>query len=268
MNYEIDTQTLELKSHLFGRFDKRMPIGPVQWAFHDLLWIHEGRALIEFPASGAKIEIVAPGGVLILPNTPFSGRAVGAFATASVCHFICHSLQDDPFLTPGHMHPAQGEVLHVQNLVRLAMMLARNNRPDDMCRRQRLLRTILDCFHDAPDQSVSPAPVDRSRLESAWELAENHLEKMRTLSDVAGLIKINESGFRAMHRKAWKTSAGEYLRNLRLRKAEELLATTGFSIGEISQQVGYAHAETLSAAFKKTRGKTPGQYRRWSNPFA
>lgn len=268
MNYEIDTNTLKLKDHRYGRFDKRMPIGPVQWDFHDLLWIHEGRVLIEFPAADASIEIIAPGGVLILPNTPFSGRTVGAFATASVCHFHCHGLSDTAFLASGHMQPKQDEILHIQNLVRLAMALAAHNRPGDMPRRQRLLRTILDCFHLEPDRPIADAPRAKSRLDLAWELAEINLAKMRTLSDVAGLIKINESGFRAMHRKARKTSAGEYLRNLRLKKAEELLATTGFSIGEISQQVGYAHAETLSAAFKKTRGKTPGQYRRWSNPFA
>lgn len=268
MNCEIDRKTLELKEHRFGRFDKRMPIGPVQWTFHDLLWIHEGKAIIEFPASGAKVELMAPAGILILPNTSFSGQALGAFATASICHFTCGTSKNPAFLSPGYMLPNDSERLHIQNLVRLAMHLARQDRSTDMGRRQRLLHAILDGFQFENNSTAPHASSDGDRLTEVWELASQNLDKMRTLSDVAGLLGINESGFRALHRKAWQTSAGEHLRELRLKRAEGLLATTGFSLGEIASQIGYAHAETLSAAFKKTRGKTPGQYRRWSNPFA
>lgn len=268
MNCDLDTEMLELKEHRFGRFDKRMPIGPVQWSFHDLLWIHEGRAIIEFPETDTGVELVAPGGILILPNTVFSGWALGTFATASVCHFACSTSRNLLFLEPGHMVPIENERLHIQNLVRLAMFLARGGHRDDLSRRKRLLHTILDGFQFEGSSPVSRHAGDEGRLISAWELAAQNLEKMRTLSDVSSLLGINESGFRALHRKAWKNSAGEHLRELRLGKAEELLATTGFSLSEIAGQVGYGHAETLSAAFKKSRGKTPGQYRRWSNPFA
>jgi transcriptional regulator GlxA family with amidase domain len=71
-----------------------------------------------------------------------------------------------------------------------------------------------------------------------------------------------------MHRKAWRTSAGEHLRELRLTRAEELLVGTDKSLAEIARDVGYGHAATLSAAFRQRRGKTPSQYRHWSNPFA
>ena len=39
-------------------------------------------------------------------------------------------------------------------------------------------------------------------------------------------------------------------------------------LARIAAEVGYGHASTLSAAFRERRGKTPGQYRHWSNPFA
>jgi transcriptional regulator GlxA family with amidase domain len=91
---------------------------------------------------------------------------------------------------------------------------------------------------------------------------------MRTLADVAALLDVSESTLRAMHRNALGTSAGEYLRDLRLTRAEELLAGTDKPLAEIALAVGYGHAATLSAAFRTRRGKTPGQYRHWSNPFA
>ncbi|MDB5474049.1 MAG: hypothetical protein JWP99_1352, partial [Devosia sp.] len=36
-----DSEDIMLKEHRLGRFDRRMPIGPARWEFHDLLWIHE-----------------------------------------------------------------------------------------------------------------------------------------------------------------------------------------------------------------------------------
>ncbi|MNY77597.1 transcriptional activator FtrA [compost metagenome] len=55
---------------------------------------------------------------------------------------------------------------------------------------------------------------------------------------------------------------------MRLRRAEDLLSTTRYTVGEIAQLVGYGHAETFIAAFHRSRGCTPGAFRHRSNPFA
>lgn len=263
MRQAPDPHSIALGEHRLGRFDKRMPIGPAEWAFHDLLWIHEGSVRLTFPTLGQTIELVAPSGVLILPGTAFAGGAVGTFATASICHFTAPSPTG-----PGFLVPNAGEALHVQNLLRLSLELARHPTPDGIARRQHLLVTIMDCF-GAPhaDRGTFASPQEE-RLTMAWSQAAKSLHKMRTLSDIASLIGVHESALRTMHRKTHKTSAGNHLRELRLSRAEELLATTGYTIGEIARLVGYGHAETLNAAFHKSRGRTPGQFRHWSNPFA
>jgi len=260
MPREITADDLELFDHRFGRVNRRMPIGPVRWAFHDLFWLHEGRARLRFPEQAATLELTAPGGVLILPGTLFEGATVGAFATASICHFAVVGRNAGS----GFVLPNPGEELHIQNLLRLAMHLARAERPEDLPRRRRLLLTVLDGFGYGP----RTASEDEDRLAIAWTQARANLHRMRTLADVAALLGLSESAFRAMHRKAWDTSAGEHLRELRLVRAEELLVSTDKSLSEIATAVGYAHAATLSAAFRTRRGKTPGQYRHWSNPFA
>ena len=55
---------------------------------------------------------------------------------------------------------------------------------------------------------------------------------------------------------------------MRLSRAEELIVSTDKTLVEIAEAVGYRHAATLSTAFRERRGKTPSEYRRWSNPFA
>jgi AraC-like DNA-binding protein len=258
MPREITAEDLELFDQRFGRVNRRMPIGPVRWPFHDLFWLHEGKARLRFPEQEATLELSAPGGVLILPGTLFEGSTVGAFATASICHFSVAG----PLPEPGFVLPNAGEELHLQNQLRLAMHLARADRNEDLPRRRRLLLALLDGF------GTRTAAPDEDRLALAWTQARANLHRMRTLADVAALLGISESALRAMHRKAWDTSAGEHLRELRLVRAEELLVSTDKSLSEIAAAVGYGHAATLSAAFRSRRGKTPGQYRHWSNPFA
>jgi AraC-like DNA-binding protein len=261
MQREIEISEIELRDHRFGRINRRMPIGPVKWPFHDLFWIHEGCVSIKFPELSVGLELTAPSGVLILPGTLFQGAPVGTLATASICHFSLSHRN----IGPGLLRPIAGEELHLQNLLRLSLHLARTGRDEDIPRRKRLLLALLDGF--AARHTADPTP-DGGRLAEAWRQAGQNLHRMRSLADVAALLSISESTFRAMHRAAWQTSAGEHLRELRLTRAEELLVGTDKSLAQIAAAVGYGHAATLSAAFRARRGKTPGQYRRWSNPFA
>jgi len=261
MRRDTQEDEITLGDHRFGRVNRRMPIGPVRWQHHDLLWIHEGTVRIVFPEHDAVVELNAPSGLLILPGTLFKGTTAGAFATASICHFEIA----DHLGPPGWLLPPAGEALHLQNMIRLAMELARRNVTEQLPRRRRLLLSILDGF--APPAPGAESSVD-TRLAITWRQARQNLHRMRTLADVAALLGLSESTFRAMHRKAWHTAAGEHLRELRLSRAEELIVGTDKTLSEIAAAVGYRHAATLSAAFRARRGKSPGEYRHWSNPFA
>ena len=205
--------------------------------------------------------MTAPSGVLIFPDVPFQGAAVGPFATASVCHFECttdvldHS-QDQFFLTPNTR-----DVFHIQNLIRLSLDYKYRKAPMDI--RSRLMHSILDCFTSA-EQKVGKA----ARVENAWAFASSRLKNVRGLSDVAEGIELSESAFRALHRKHYPTSAGRHLQQMRLEQAEQLLATTGQSVTEIARAVGYAHVESFTAAFTRNKGKTPGAYRKWCRRLA
>lgn len=57
-------------------------------------------------------------------------------------------------------------------------------------------------------------------------------------------------------------SFGEYLRNLRLEKAEKLLRDTTLSIKEIAAAVGYKYVSDFDHHFKSAYGLRPSEYRR------
>lgn len=257
---------MELGLHTWGRFDRRLPIDNAIWPHHDILWVHDGAVALNFHDLGAREQITGPGGVLVLPGTRFSGAALGGFATSSVCHFTLTERETTHALAgPGYLLPWPDERSYLQAQVRLAMHLHRQQ-PGETARRRRLIAALIDGF--APPQSIAQRHEAGDRLDLAWEAAAKSLHRIRTLADVAERIGLSESALRAQHRARHGTSAGAHLRALRLARAEELLAATGFTLGEIAAQVGYGHAETLSAAYRKARGMAPGAWRRQSNPFA
>ena len=53
-----------------------------------------------------------------------------------------------------------------------------------------------------------------------------------------------------------------YLTEVRIRKAGELMETTDLKIYEISQSVGYNSVEHFTRVFKKLCGVSPGGYRK------
>ncbi|MCH7345254.1 AraC family transcriptional regulator [Pelomonas sp. CA6] len=239
-----------------GRFDRRHAVGPVCWPHFDLLWLHEGRLRLQLDASRDTVELCAPDGVLLFPATPFSGQATTPHAEASICHFRLPTEH-----APGWRRPRATEALALQAMVVLSLRLARQGA--ELRRRQRLLAAVLDGFGG----EAAPAPADH-RIDRAWRLAAERLHRIRGLSDVAAQAGLSESSFRASHR-AWRgDSAGAALTALRLGRAEHLLATTRLSIAEIALAVGYGHAETLSQAFRRTRGLSPGAWRQAQRPFA
>jgi AraC family transcriptional regulator, arabinose operon regulatory protein len=54
----------------------------------------------------------------------------------------------------------------------------------------------------------------------------------------------------------------QYLEELRLQRAAQLLRSTGLRIGEIAAEAGYAGAFYFSGRFRKKFGKSPSEYRR------
>ena len=252
---------IEFLKQVSGRFDRRFQIGPAIWDHFDLIWIHTGAVRLKVGNGAERLDLPAPGGVLIFPNTPFKGQAMCEGAAASAAHFrggpFAGSAKKLGFLRCG----ASEDSLAVQSMVSLSLDYARRSESTE--RRERLFLAILDSFR-------TPLPVRKptSRLEKIWREAEERLENMRSLSDVAALAGLSDSTLRSLHRAEYGMPAGRHLQVLRLDVASRLLETTGMSVREIAIAIGYAHPESFSAAFKASRNCTPMAYRQRSQRFA
>jgi AraC family transcriptional regulator of arabinose operon len=75
------------------------------------------------------------------------------------------------------------------------------------------------------------------------------------------LVNLSPSRFRHLFKQETGTSPGQYLRELRFRRAEVLLRTTFLSLKEIAEEVGTISLSHFMKDFKKRYGMTPSEYR-------
>jgi AraC-like DNA-binding protein len=77
-------------------------------------------------------------------------------------------------------------------------------------------------------------------------------------------LGLSLSGFRKMFVKITGLPPGQYLQQIRINKAGELLQQTTLPIGEISTRLGFDSIYYFSRIFKKKTGVSPSDYRRKS----
>lgn len=97
------------------------------------------------------------------------------------------------------------------------------------------------------------------------ELVISHLEtdtsRAWDTAALAALVNLSASRFRHLFKHETGTTPGQYLRELRSRKAEAMLRTTFLTLKEIVEEVGLISVSHFMKDFKKRRGITPGEYR-------
>lgn len=100
------------------------------------------------------------------------------------------------------------------------------------------------------------------KMSSSFDYIRNNFEKQLTVRQLADLEHFSPTYYVEWFKQKYGTSPIAYIRELRLRKAEEMLTNTSYTILQIAQQIGYENQETLTRLFRKKIGMTPGDYRK------
>ncbi len=83
-----------------------------------------------------------------------------------------------------------------------------------------------------------------------------------TLQQLAALEHYQLSYYCEWFQRKFGLSPMTYIRQLRLAKAQNLLAETDYNLLQIAQQVGYEHHATLTRQFQAVFGLLPSEYRK------
>lgn len=102
-----------------------------------------------------------------------------------------------------------------------------------------------------------------STIKNAVEYIENNY-----MSDdinsvyLANLCNITSTHFARVFKKLYDTTPKDYIIKLRMKRAEEYLLYSAYSVLEIAELLGYNDPAYFSAAFKKNYGVSPSEFRK------
>lgn len=101
---------------------------------------------------------------------------------------------------------------------------------------------------------------DIERIHQAKDILSQNLDKSPSLLELARQVGLNDCTLKQGFRQVFGTTAFGYLRECRMERARQLLATGQTSVKEAAQAVGYASPTSFNAAFRRKFGTNPRSY--------
>jgi YesN/AraC family two-component response regulator len=116
----------------------------------------------------------------------------------------------------------------------------------------------LRSYTTAPELGHGKSPFS---IRLAKYVLEHYKEEL-SLQSIAARFKCNAAYVGQVFKRDIGTTFGEYLRQVRINKAQELLRDTQLSAADIAAQVGIGNVSYFFSLFKKHVGQSPSDYRR------
>ncbi len=118
---------------------------------------------------------------------------------------------------------------------------------------------IIEYFIRLVQTQEHEAPTMSSRL--AEYIQQHYADSSLDVSALSRRFSINLSYMSRIFKRDMGVSPLTYLQSIRVHAAKELLLDPQLTVSAVAEQVGYLSAWTLTRAFKRLEGMTPGQYR-------
>ena len=93
------------------------------------------------------------------------------------------------------------------------------------------------------------------------ELIESDLVKVRTLDELSRVCGMSASRMRFLFAQAYGISPKQYQMQMRIRRAQDLLASTSLSATKIAELTGFDSINAFSRQFRKATGRSPRECR-------
>ena len=108
-----------------------------------------------------------------------------------------------------------------------------------------------------PERVDSISAADTDKLHQLKYFLDTHFLEEYSLAELSRICLLNEFKVKKGFKELFGTTVFGYLRQLRMDYAEQLLLDASRSVEEVSDLLGYEHAQHFSIAFKKYRGVNP-----------
>ena len=97
-------------------------------------------------------------------------------------------------------------------------------------------------------------------LPALTHIHENYTDKLLNIAELASLCRMSETYFRRLFKKNYGVSPIQYIHNLKISRARELIASGMYSISQVSYLSGFHDEAYFSREFKKATSFSPSEY--------
>ena len=118
------------------------------------------------------------------------------------------------------------------------------------------------CLHYAKQmQNLQRSTVTSKAVRTAVNYIYEHLHTRITLETLASVTNLSSPYFSRLFKKETGFSVSEYILNKKLETAKSMLASSSYSIAEISASLAFPSQSYFTNVLKKDCGMTPKEYR-------
>ena len=196
---------------------------------------------------GEKTYVSNPNCVVLLPQgSTYSlvGDSEGLFP---VINFSCTGLD----CTEITLLPMDDPQSCIQRFKTLRQLLLRNE--------SRM--KIYSAFYDLLAQLDSSEQQDADWLDFVTQYIEEHIQDPALSNvDLAKHMGISEVYLRKLFRNRYHITPKQYILDIRIHKAKQLLVDTPFTVAAIAEECGFSSVYHFCRSFKQRTGITPTQY--------
>ena len=125
---------------------------------------------------------------------------------------------------------------------------------------QELVYRVLQREQYARLLALAAAESASNPVSAVLEYMRAHLSEPLTVADLADLVSLSPSAFAHLFRDITGRSPYQFLKEMRLDRARELLVDGNFTVARISKEVGYASVSHFISEFRGRFGVTPRAY--------
>ncbi len=137
--------------------------------------------------------------------------------------------------------------------------------PLEVLARIRVHLQLLNRLNATTEQDNAELTGDEPLLlKAVIRLIDQNLANLPSLPDLARKVGTHDKRLSTLFREHMGTTVFAYVREVRLRKSQELLSDSEMNVQDIADLVGFSNAGNFTTAFRQRLGMTPSQYRQQS----
>lgn len=121
-----------------------------------------------------------------------------------------------------------------------------------------LMMLQLDQIQQAKPKAIVSQDLKEKMIE-VQRIIRNNINHPHKLSSLCAQVSTNECTLKREFKQLYGTTVFNYIRELRMERAKQLLQYENLPVSAVSEQVGYKNPQHFTTAFKEKYGITPSQ---------